>query len=110
MSKSNIPLEKTISLIFDPKTRNVARMLLTEIRNRQNTDNPYHADEYGEFCKEHGFEQSTYYSVLSKLREHGIVMKTGGHHKGVYRINSYFIFQLLRELLDFVGVEYRKPT
>jgi len=110
MSKTSMVLEKTISLLFDPKTRVVAQTLLTEIRNRQNTGNPYLADEYMEFCKKYGFELSTYYSVLSKLREYGLVMKTGGHHKGCYKINSHFIFQILKEWLEFLGVEYGKPT
>ncbi|MEM3874691.1 MAG: hypothetical protein QXU45_06125 [Candidatus Bathyarchaeia archaeon] len=109
MSKSNMPLEKTISLLFDPKTRNLAITLLMEIRNRQNTENPYKSKEYVEFCKRHGFQQTQYYSVLSKLRDYGIVYKTGGHHEGVYRINSYFIFQLLKEWMEFLGVEYSNP-
>ncbi|MEM3617345.1 MAG: hypothetical protein QXJ31_05475 [Candidatus Bathyarchaeia archaeon] len=109
MSKSTMPLEKTISLLFDPKTRNLATTLLIEIKNRQDTNNPYKSNEYQQFCKKYGFEQSTYYSVLSKLREYGIVYKSGGHHEGVYRINSYFIFQLLKEWMEFLGVEYSNP-
>jgi Cdc6-like AAA superfamily ATPase len=103
-------LEKTISMLFDPKTRILAQTLLTEIRNRQDTDNPYKADEYQEFCKKHGFSQNQYYTILSKLRDVGIVRKYGGHHEGAYAINSHFILQLLKEWLEFLGAEYGEPT
>jgi len=109
MSETSMVLEKTVSLLFEPKTRKLAQILLTEIRNRQETNNPYKADEYQDFCKKYGFSQTQYYTVLSKLRDFGLVRKYGGHHEGCYAVNSHFILQLLKEWLSFLGANYEKP-
>ena len=103
-------LDKTISLLFRTReTQRIALKLLMTIRNRQIAGKPYTADEYHEFCKEHGFSEQTYQGVLSKLRQHGIVQKKGGHHAGRITLNTYFVFQLLQEWNEFLGVGYAKP-
>jgi len=110
MSKPNM-LDKTLKLLFrTTETQRIAQILLVEIRDRQNAGKPYTADEYHNFCKLKGIEEQKYQSVLSKLRQAGLVVKKGGHHAGTITLNSHFILYLLKEWNEFLGVEYGKPT
>ena len=76
-------LEKTLELLFrTAKTRKIALALLREVRDRQNTENPYSAEEYHRFCEKHNFKESSYQSVVSTLRNCGLLVKSGGHLEG----------------------------
>jgi len=103
-------LKKTLSLLFrTEETRKIALALLTEVRNRQNIENPYSSAEYHEFCKKNNFSEASYQSVLSILRENGLLVKSGGHHEGKLEINTYFVQQLLIELFEFLNAKYKNP-
>ena len=82
--------------------------LLREVRDRQSTENPYTSDEYHEFCKKHNFNEASYQSVLSTLRNCGLLAKSGGHHVGRYDINYAFVLELLIELYEFLGAKQKK--
>ena len=99
-------LEKTLRLLFRThETRKIALALLREVRERQNTADPYTSDEYHEFCKEHDFKESSYQSVVSTLRNCGLLVKSGGHHGGRYDINYRFALDLSSELYEFLGAK-----
>jgi len=103
-------LEKTLALLFrTQETRKIALALLTEVRNRQNSKNPYSAEEYHKFCKDHNFKESSYQSVVATLRNCGLLVKSGGHHGGRYDINYHFVLKLAGELFKFLGVRYKNP-
>lgn len=102
-------LEKTLKLLFRTQdTQRIALVLLTEIRDRQNTENPYTSDEYHELCKKHNFSEQSYQNVLNTLREHELLIKTGGHHGGRYDINYSFVSRFASELFEFLGAKYKK--
>ena len=110
MSKT-IMLDRTLKLLFrTTETQRIAKILLTEIRDRQNAGDPYTADEYHQFCKLKGIDEQKYQTALSKLRKAGLVVKKGGHHAGRITLNSHFILYLLKEWNEFLGVQYGKPT
>jgi hypothetical protein len=101
-------LEKTLALLFrTQETRKIALALLTEVRDRQNTENPYSAEEYHDFCRRHDFKESSYQNVVSTLRNCGLLVKSGGHHGGRYDINYHFPLELAGELFKFLGAKYR---
>ena len=101
-------LEKTLRLLFrNDKTIEIALAILREVRNRQNTENPYTSDEYHEFCKEHNFKETSYQNVLSTLRNNGLLVKSGGHHEGRLDINYHFPLELASELYEFLHAKYK---
>ena len=101
-------LKKTLSLLFrTQETRRIALALLTEVRDRHNTENPYSAEEYHDFCRNHGFKESSYQNVVSTLRSCGLLVKSGGHHGGRYDINYRFALVLSSELFEFLGARPR---
>lgn len=103
-------LKKTLSLLFrKEETRRIALTLLMEVRDRQKTENPYTSDEYHEFCRKHNFKEASYQSVLSTLRNCGLLLKSGGHHGGRYDIDCFFVVDLIRELFKFLSVKYKDP-
>ena len=103
-------LEKTLSLLFrTQETRNIALALLREVRDRQNTADPYTSDEYHEFCRKHNFKETSYQTVLATLRNSGLLVKSGGHHGGRYDINYDFPLELASELFEFLGAKYKNP-
>ena len=102
-------LEKTLSLLFrTQETRKIALALLREVRERQNTADPYTSDEYHEFCRNHDFKESSYQTVVSTLRNCGLLVKSGGHHGGRYDINCHFPLELASELFEFLGAKHKK--
>ena len=103
-------LEKTLLLLFrTQETRKIALTLLREVRERQNTADPYTSDEYHEFCRKHNFKESSYQSVVSTLRNCGLLVKSGGHHGGRYDINYHFPLELASELFKFLGAKHKNP-
>lgn len=101
-------LEKTLALLFrNDKTIRIALAILTEVRNRQNTQNPYTSDEYHKFCENNNFKESSYQNVVSTLRNCGLLVKSGGHHGGRYDINYHFPLKLASELFEFLGAKYK---
>ena len=103
-------LKKTLSLLFrNDKTVGIALAILTEVRDRQNSENPYSAEEYHEFCREHNFKESSYQNVVSTLRNCGLLVKSGGHHGGRYDINYDFPLELASELFEFLHAKYKNP-
>jgi hypothetical protein len=103
-------LEKTLSLLFrNDKTIGIALAILTEVRDRQDTVNPYSAEEYHDFCRNHGFKESSYQNVVSTLRNCGLLVKSGGHHGGRYDINYHFPLELADELFKFLGAKCKNP-
>ena len=103
-------LKKTLALLFrNDKTVGIALALLTEVRDRQNTENPYTADEYHDFCREHNFKEESYQNVLKTLRDSGLLVKSGGHHGGRYDINYHFPLELASELYKFLNAKYKNP-
>ena len=99
-------LEKTLALLFRThETRKIALTLLVEVRDRQTTENPYSAEEYHDFCRGHGFKESSYQNVVSTLRNCGLLVKSGGHHGGRYDINYSFALDLSSELYEFLGAK-----
>ena len=103
-------LEKTLALLFRThETRKIALTLLVEVRNKQTTENPYTSDEYHKFCREHEFKESSYQSVVSTLRNCGLLVKSGGHHGGRYDINYYFPLELAGELYEFLHAKHKNP-
>ena len=101
-------LEKTLRLLFRThETRKIALALLREVRDRQNTENPYTSDEYHKFCREHECKESLYQSVVSTLRNCGLLVKSGGHHGGRYDINYAFVLELAGELYKFLNAKYK---
>ena len=103
-------LKKTLALLFrNDKTVGIALAILTEVRDRQDTENPYSAEEYHDFCGRHGFKESSYQSVVSTLRNCGLLVKSGGHHGGRYDINYHFPLELASELYEFLHARHRNP-
>lgn len=101
-------LEKTLALLFrTQETRKIALALLKEVRSRQTTADPYTSDEYHEFCRKHNFKESSYQSVVSTLRNCGLLVKSGGHYGGRYDINYHFPLDLASELFQFLGAKYK---
>ena len=103
-------LEKTLSLLFrTQETRNIALAILREVRDRQNTADPYTSDEYHEFCKIHNFKESSYQSVVATLQNCGLLVKSGGHHGDRYDINYHFVLESASELYEFLHAKYKSP-
>lgn len=103
-------LEKTLALLFrNDKTVGIALAILTEVRDRQNSENPYSAEEYHEFCREHNFKESSYQNVVSTLRNCGLLVKSGGHHEGKFYVNYHFPLELASELYEFLHAKYKNP-
>jgi len=99
-------LKKTLALLFrNDKTVGLALAILTEVRDRQDTENPYSAEEYHKFCREHKFKESSYQNVVSTLRNCGLLVKSGGHHGGRCDINYRFALDLSSELYEFLGAK-----
>ena len=98
-------LTKTLQILFprEEKLRKIALTILIEIRKRQHTANKYCSAEYHDFCKKHGIKEYNYQTVLSALKERGLVIKKGGHHEGEYTISTDFWDSLLKELHEFLG-------
>jgi hypothetical protein len=103
-------LEKTLALLFRThETRKIALILLVEVRDRQTSENPYSAEEYHDFCRGHGFKESSYQNVVSTLRNYGLLVKSGGHHGGRYDISYHFPLELASELYHFLHARHRNP-
>ena len=99
-------LEKTLALLFRThETRKIALTLLMEVRDRQTSEDPYSAEEYHDFCKNHGFKESSYQNVVSTLRNCGLLVKSGGHHGRRYDISYSFALDLSSELYEFLGAK-----
>ena len=104
-------LQKTLALLFRThETRRIALTLLVEVRDRQTTENLYTSDEYHKFCEKHEFKESSYQSVVSRLRNCGLLVKSGGHHGGRYDINYRFPLELASELYEFLGAKHKAPA
>ena len=101
-------LEITLSLLFrTDDTCKVALALLSEVRDKQTAEEPYTSEEYHEFCQKHKFSEQSYQNVPSKLREHDLLVESGGHHEGRLDINYAFVVKLTSELFAFLGSKYR---
>lgn len=53
--------------------------------------------------------EQPYQNVLSRLREHGLLVKSGGHHEGRLDINYAFVLKLTSELFAFLDAKYKNP-
>ena len=98
-------LVNTLKILFprQEKHRKLALIILLEIRNRQYTSNKYNSAEYHEFCKKHSIKEYNYQTVLSALKDKGLVIKKGGHHEGEYTISTDFWDVLMKELHEFLS-------
>lgn len=98
-------LVNTLEILFprQEKHRKLALIILLEIRNRQYTSSKYNSTEWKEFCKKHSIKEHTYQTVLSTLRDWGLVLKKGGHHEGEFTISTEFWDSLMKELHEFLG-------
>jgi len=98
-------LTNTLEILFprQEEHRKLALIILLEIRNRQYTSNKYNSAEYHDFCKKHGIKEYNYQTVLSTLKDKGLVIKKGGHHEGEYTISTDFWDSLVKELHKFLG-------
>lgn len=95
-------LDKTLGLIFRTvKKREKALLILTEMRNRKQT-NPYRAEEYHDFCKKHEMKEEHYQSILSVLKDKGLIVKVGKLQTGYFKLSNQFIFSLLGEFFNFI--------